>query len=176
MKDLLTEMQAKDVIQPSQSPWASPVVLVQKKDGSARFCIDYRKLNSVTQKDAHPIPRIGDTLDTLAGSQWFSTLDMVSGYWQVEVGVEDREKTAFCTPNGLFEFKVISMQKRVVPSFFCTNTTGDAQGLCDGCITSFACISVNRSCISCLLSVLTAVILIPTPLESSLLRYSHSSL
>jgi len=90
MKDLLTEMQAKDVIQPSQSPWASPVVLVQKKDGSTRFCIDYRKLNSVTQKDAYPIPRIGDTLDTLAGSQWFLTLDMVSGYWQVEVGVEGR--------------------------------------------------------------------------------------
>ena len=61
----------------------------------------YRKLNLVTQKDAYPIPRIDDTLDTQAGSQWFSTLDMVSGYWQVEVGVEDREKTAFCTPNGL---------------------------------------------------------------------------
>ena len=109
MQDLLTEMQAKDMIQPSQSPWASPVVLVQKKDGSARFCIDYRKLNSVTRKDAYPIPRIDDTLDTLAGSQWFSILhvDMVSGYWQVEVGVEDRKKTAFCTPNGLFEFKVM---------------------------------------------------------------------
>ena len=108
MQNLLTEMQAKDVIQPSQSPWASPVVLVQKKDGSTRFCIDYCKLNSVTRKDAYPIPRIDDTLDILAGSQWFSTLDMVSGYWQVEVGMEDREKTAFCTPNGLFEFKVMS--------------------------------------------------------------------
>ena len=108
MQNLLTEMQAKDVIQLSQSPWASPVVLVQKKDGSMRFCIDYRKLNTtVTRKDAYPIPRIEDTLDILAGSQWFSTLDMVSGYWQVEMGVEDREKTAFCTPNGLFEFKVM---------------------------------------------------------------------
>ena len=107
IQDLLTEMQAKDVIQPSRSPWASPVVLVQKKDGSTCFCINYRKLNSVTRKDVYPIPRIDDTLDTLAGSQWFSTLDMVSGYWQVEVGVEDREKTAFCTLNGLFEFKVM---------------------------------------------------------------------
>ena len=95
MQDLLTEMKAKDMIQPLQSPWVSPVVLVQKKDGSTRFCINYRKLNSVTRKDAYPIPRIDDTLDTLAGSQWFSTLDMVSGYWQVEVGMEDRGKTAF---------------------------------------------------------------------------------
>ena len=107
MQKLLMDMQSKDVIQPSQSPWASPVVLVQKKDGSTRFCIDYRKLNAVTRKDAYPIPRIDDTLDTLAGSRWFSTLDMVSGYWQVEVGEEDREKTAFCTPSGLFEFKVM---------------------------------------------------------------------
>ena len=107
VQDLLDDMKAKDVIQPSRSPWASPVVLVQKRDGSLRFCIDYRKLNAVTRKDAYPIPRIDDTLDTLAGSKWFSTLDMVSGYWQVEVGEEDREKTAFCTPNGLFEFKVM---------------------------------------------------------------------
>ena len=71
---------------------------MQKKDGSTRFCIDYRKLNSVTRKDAYPIPRIDDTLDTLAGSQWFSTLDMVSRYWQVEVGEEDREKQLFVLP------------------------------------------------------------------------------
>ena len=65
---LLQEMLEKDIIQPSSSPWASPIVLVQKKDGSQRFCMDYRKLNSVTKKDAYPIPRIDDTLDTLAGS------------------------------------------------------------------------------------------------------------
>ena len=118
MQNLLTEMQDKDVIQPSQSPWASPVVLVQKKDGSTRFCIDYRKLNAVTRKDTYPIPRIDDTLDILAGSQWFSTLDMVSGYWQVKVGVEDREKTAFCTPNGLFEFKVMSFDLCNGPATF----------------------------------------------------------
>ena len=77
---LLQKLLEKDIIQPSSSPWASPIVLVQKKDGSQQFCVDYRKLNSVTKKDAYPIPRIDDTLDTLAGSHWFSTLDLVSGY------------------------------------------------------------------------------------------------
>ena len=69
--------------------------------------MDYRKLNSVTKKDAYPIPRIDDMLDTLAGSHWFSTLDLVSGYWQVEMSQQDQEKTAFCVPDGLFEFKVM---------------------------------------------------------------------
>ena len=69
--------------------------------------MDYRKLNNVTKKDAYPIPRIDDTLDTLAGSCWFSTLNLISGYWQVEVAEQDREKTAFCVPEGLFEFKVL---------------------------------------------------------------------
>ena len=76
---LIDDMLAQDVIQPSNSPWTSPVVLVPKKDGSLRFCIDYCKVNSVTYKDAYPLPCINDTLDTLAGSKWFSTLDLVSG-------------------------------------------------------------------------------------------------
>jgi len=86
---LLQDMLKQDVIQPSTSPWASPIILVQKKDGSVRFCVDYRKLNSVTRKDAYPLPRIDDTLETLAGSCWFSTLDLLSGYWQVEVAEAD---------------------------------------------------------------------------------------
>jgi hypothetical protein len=79
VNDLLERMQKDDVIRPSNSPWASPVVLVQKGDGSLRFCVDYRKLNEVTTKDAYPLPRIDDTLNTLAGSQWFSTLDLLHG-------------------------------------------------------------------------------------------------
>ena len=104
---LVHEMLDKDVIQPSESPWASSVVLVKKKDGSTRFCVDYRRVNAVTRKDAYPLPRVDETLDTLAGSKWFSTLDLISGYWQMEVNPEDREKTAFTTPSGLFEFKVM---------------------------------------------------------------------
>ena len=107
VKELLKDMMKKEVISPSKSPWASPVVLVTKKDGSTRFCIDYRKVNDVTRKDAYPIPRVDDTLDTLAGSTWFSMLDLKNGYWQVEVAEEHREKTAFCTQEGLFEFNVI---------------------------------------------------------------------
>ncbi|GFV81873.1 hypothetical protein TNCV_1057601 [Trichonephila clavipes] len=89
---LLREMQENDIIEPSSSPWASPIVLVRKKDGSTRFCVDYRKLNDVTKKDSYPLPKIDDTLDTLSGHKWFSTLDLKSGYWQVEIHPEDREK------------------------------------------------------------------------------------
>ena len=111
-------MPTRDIIQPSKSPWASPTVVVRKKDGSARFCIDYRRLNSVTHKDAYPFSRIDDTLDTLAGSQWFSTLDLLSGYWQVEVAESDRTKTAFITQEGLFEFKVMQFGLYNAPATF----------------------------------------------------------
>ena len=118
VRTLLQQMKDQDVIQPSCSPWAAPIVLVKKKDSSTRFCIDYRKLNSVTRKDAYPLPRIDDTLDTLVGSHWFSTLDLTSGYWQVEVKDEDRQKTAFCTPEGLFEFKVMPFGLCNAPATF----------------------------------------------------------
>ena len=95
-RKLVQEMLKTDIIQPSSSPWSSsPIVLERKKDGSLRFCVDYRKVNAVTKKDAYPLPRVDETLDTLSGSQWFSTLDLLSGYWQVEMSPTDREKTAF---------------------------------------------------------------------------------
>ncbi|KAJ8395672.1 hypothetical protein AAFF_G00029090 [Aldrovandia affinis] len=76
-------MAAAGIIQPSDNPWVSPAVLVRKKDGSLRFCIDYRHLNDVTRKDSYPLPRIYDAFDSVSGSTWFSVLDLRSGYWQV---------------------------------------------------------------------------------------------
>ncbi|GFV72311.1 hypothetical protein TNCV_637731 [Trichonephila clavipes] len=101
------KMLDEGIVQPSESPWSSPVVLVRKKDGSWRFCVDYRKLNSVTKKDVYPPPRIDDTLDCLKGAKFFSSMDLRSGYWQIEIDEADREKTAFITPEGLYEFKVM---------------------------------------------------------------------
>ncbi|GBN36312.1 Retrovirus-related Pol polyprotein from transposon 412, partial [Araneus ventricosus] len=104
---LVKEMVDNGIIEESSGPWASPIVLVKKKDGSTRFCVDYRKLNEITIKDSYPLPRIDDTLDALNGSQWFSTLDLKSGYWQVEIQPEDKEKTAFTTRQGLWQFKAL---------------------------------------------------------------------
>ena len=92
------------VIRPSTSPYASPIVLVQKKSGELRMCVDYRQLNAKTRRDAYPLPRIEETLDALGGAKYFSTLDLASGYNHVPVAEGDRAKTAFCTPFGLYEY------------------------------------------------------------------------
>ena len=105
----VAELLADGVIEESCSPWAAPVVLVKKKNGKWRFCVDYRRLNSVTVKDCHPLPRVDDTLDALAGSVWFSTLDFSNGFWQLEVAEEDREKTAFTTGQGLYQWRSMPM-------------------------------------------------------------------
>ena len=106
------------MIWPSSSPWASPVVLVRKKDGSLRFCIDYRELNSVTKADTFPLPCIDDLLDQLGKSKYFSTLDLASGYWQVQVHPDSQEKMAFITYQGLFEFCVMPFGLRNAPAVF----------------------------------------------------------
>ena len=96
---------AGDVIEPSESEWASPSVLVRKRDGTVRWCIDMRRLNDVTMKDSFPLPLIEECIDSLDGCVFFSSLDMASGYYQLEVSEEDREKTAFVTKYGLYQFK-----------------------------------------------------------------------
>ena len=94
-----------DVIEPAVSEWAAPVVIVSKKDGSLRFCIDYRKLNDLTVKDSYPLPRIDECLDTLGHAKVFSTLDANSGYWQIPVATDDRHKTAFTCHAGCYQFQ-----------------------------------------------------------------------
>ena len=83
------------------------MVLVTKKDGSLRLSVDYRRVNDLTLKDSYPLPRINDSIDALRGSKWFSTLDLASGYWQDPMNPKDIDKTAFTTPFGLFQFKVM---------------------------------------------------------------------
>ncbi len=114
----LQAMQAAGVIEPSNSPWASPVVMVRKKDGTHRFCVDYRQVNAVTRADTFPLPRIDDLLDQLGDSKYFSTLDLASGYWQIRVHADSQEKTAFVTPQGLFEFRVMPFGLTNAPAVF----------------------------------------------------------
>ena len=104
VEELIADMKKKGIIQPSVSAWASPIVLVPKRDDTLRFCVDYRKLNAVTKKDVYPLPRINDILDTLGKSRYFTTLDLASGFWQIEMDPATREKSAFTTHCGLFEF------------------------------------------------------------------------
>ena len=115
---LVDEMLSQGVIEPSTSPWASPVVLVKKKSGETRFCIDYRKLNAISIKDAYPLPRIDDCLDALAGAKCFSTLDLASGYWQVGMTEEAKLKSAFVTNGGLYQWKVMPFGLCNAPSTF----------------------------------------------------------
>lgn len=106
------------VIQPSISPWAASPVLVRKKCGGVRWCLDYRKLNSVCKKDAFPLPLISDCLDSLSENVFMSTLDMASGYYQIMIHPDDREKTAFITRYGLFEHTRMSFGLCNAPSTF----------------------------------------------------------
>ena len=118
MERQIEEMMQSNVIRPSTSPWAAPVILVEKKGGEQRFCIDYRKLNGLTKKDSFPLPRIDDTLDMLHGKHFFTTLDLASGYWQIELEESSKEKTAFIVENNLYEFNRMAFGLCNAPATF----------------------------------------------------------
>ena len=107
-----------DVIEPASGPWSAPVVLVPKPDGTIRFCIDYRKLNAVTQNDSYALPRVDDCLDSLGEARYFTTLDANCGYWQIDVNEADREKTAFTSHKGLYQFKRMPFGLMTAPATF----------------------------------------------------------
>ena len=92
------------IIQPSRSPWCAPIVVVTKKNGTKRLCVDFRKLNNITVRDSYPLPRIEDVLNVVAGCRYFSALDMKSGYHQVEIAPADQPKIALSVGTGLYEW------------------------------------------------------------------------
>ena len=106
------------IIEPAASPWASNVVLVKKKDGSPRFCVDYRRLNSITYKDSYLLPLIDNCLNALSGSSWYSTLDLRSGYYNIPIAESNRDKSAFITRQGCFRFTVMPFGLTCAPSVF----------------------------------------------------------
>ena len=117
-QQLVNDMLEHGQIEPSSSPWASPVCMVKKKDGSIRFCIDYRKLNDATIKDAYPIPNIQDCMNTLNGGKYFCTMDLKTGYWHVGMTQRARERSAFVCKQGLFQWKVMPFGLCNAPATF----------------------------------------------------------
>ena len=106
------------VIRPSTSPWASPIVLVDKKDGTIRFCVDYRKVNQVAKFDAYPMPRVEEVLDSIGSAKFITTLDLARGYWQIPLAESSKEISAFTTPYGLYEFEVMPFGLHNAPATF----------------------------------------------------------
>ena len=118
VNDELRQMLELGIVRPSKSPWASPVVVVPKSDGTIRFCVDYRKLNNITKMDAYLIPRMDQMLEKVAQARYISTLDITKGYWQIRLNEDSIPKSAFITTQGLFEFTVMPFGMKTVPATF----------------------------------------------------------
>src|SRR5579871_1263469 len=103
IKEFLKENLKTDIISESQSPWSAPLVLATKPDGSTRVCVDYRALNRITEKDAHPLPRIDESFSYFADTKYYTSLDLRSGYWQIPLDNDTKPKTAFSTHYGQFQ-------------------------------------------------------------------------
>ena len=118
IQDLVQNMLNDGIIEEANSPWSSRVVLAPKPNGGVRFCIDYRALNKVTVKDVHPLPVMDDLIGHLEGAKYYSTMDLEAGFWQIPVAECDRPKTAFVTPDGLYQFKRLPFGLQASPPNF----------------------------------------------------------
>ncbi|KYO19073.1 RNA-directed DNA polymerase-like protein [Alligator mississippiensis] len=114
----LQELLDHGIISETRSPYASPIVVVRKKSGKIRMCIDYRTFNSRTTVDLYTVPRVQDALDCLLGSRWFLVLELQSGYYQIPLAQEDKEKTAFICPLGFYQFERMPQGISSVPATF----------------------------------------------------------
>ena len=130
MRRQMDKMLEAKIIEPSESTWSSPLVLVAKPDGTQHFCVDYRALNKVTKRDLYPLPRRDDILESLAGAQWFSHLYLLRGYWQIDVVEEDQEKTVCATPESLYQFRKLSLGLTNAPAGFMKAIHLVLKGLC----------------------------------------------
>jgi len=115
----IEKMEREGMIEPSQSAWSSPIIVVRKRDGGFRFCIDFRRLNAVTEKDAYPLLHITVTLDKLRGARYLSILDLKNGYWQVPLAPDSRPVTAFTVlGKGLMQFRTMPFGLHSAPATF----------------------------------------------------------
>ncbi len=118
IEEEVQEMLRLGVIEPSRSPWSSPIVMVPKPDGTLSFCNDFRRLNEVSEFDGYPMPRVDELLDRLGGTRYISTLDLTKGYWQVPLTEEAKPKTAFSTPSGHWQYRVLPFGLHGAPATF----------------------------------------------------------
>lgn len=118
VRNEVADLQEAGLIVPSTSEWASPAIHVNKKDGTRRLCVDFRRLNAVTKKDPYPMPRIEEMLDQLSGAAYITTLDLTKGYWQIPVEPSSQNKTGFALPFGKYEFLVMPFGLAGAPAIF----------------------------------------------------------